>query len=544
MAENFRDFRENGMKKIWLAIMMVCFCTVMFAAGVSAAVWDGTAASGFAGGTGSEADPYLISTPQQFWRFRMLVSNQYSAYGSAHYELTQNIDMNSLEFLPVAKFSGTFEGNNHSIKNLNIADIALDCHGLIALGDGCTIRNLNVSGIVSTSEGYCGALIGKLTNNALVSNCKNNCTVSGKGSNADGIGGIVGRIESATVKNCSNTGKISGDCEIGGIVGSATVMSVISCTNTGSITGIDSVGGIIGKFTHISSQRGGGSSYAPGVVSYSCNAGSVYGEKYTGGIAGYLEGGIIQQSCNITSVTSSNGYAGGIIGRGYSDHHFNRSSSSLSGTSVRYTYSATTLMNCFNSGEIHGYSAGGIAGFYGVYSSNNSLSLTLNSTNLYNAGTVIGAESSGGIIGGNVSNYNIVSPANAFYLDSTVSDPSITVGTARTHGSMLTIAGYTNFDFDTIWTWDGMFVYPYPILYGVELPSPLYTISGKITSVGTGDITISLLKDGTTVEGVTVTVNSTEGTYTIVDVPAGTYTMRVSKPRHITREYTVTVGNP
>ena len=77
-----------------------------------------------------------------------------------------------------------------------------------------------------------------------------------------------------------------------------------------------------------------------------------------------------------------------------------------------------------------------------------------------------------------------------------------------------------------------------------EQQIPLYTISGKITSVGTEDINIALLKDGVDFEDIDITVDSTEGTYTIANLPAGTYTMRISKPKHVTREYEVTVGNP
>ena len=32
--------------------------------------------------------------------------------------------------------------------------------------------------------------------------------------------------------------------------------------------------------------------------------------------------------------------------------------------------------------------------------------------------------------------------------------------------------------------------------------------------------------------------------YRIDNVPTGTYTLRVSKAKHVTREYTVTVGTP
>ena len=74
----------------------------------------------------------------------------------------------------------------------------------------------------------------------------------------------------------------------------------------------------------------------------------------------------------------------------------------------------------------------------------------------------------------------------------------------------------------------------------VTVHASTYTISGKITSVGEEAITVELLAGDAAVEGITITV--TEDSCTITNVPAGTYTLRISKPRHVPREYTVTVG--
>ena len=50
-------------RKLWLIAAAAMICAVMFAVGVSAA--DYTAADGFAGGMGTEADPYQIATAEQ-----------------------------------------------------------------------------------------------------------------------------------------------------------------------------------------------------------------------------------------------------------------------------------------------------------------------------------------------------------------------------------------------------------------------------------------------------------------------------------------------
>ena len=62
------------------------------------------------------------------------------------------------------------------------------------------------------------------------------------------------------------------------------------------------------------------------------------------------------------------------------------------------------------------------------------------------------------------------------------------------------------------------------------------TLSGSVTAGIEGDATIELLENGEVITTVTAS-----GTYTIENLQAGTYTLKVSKVNHVTREYTVTV---
>ena len=76
-------------------------------------------------------------------------------------------------------------------------------------------------------------------------------------------------------------------------------------------------------------------------------------------------------------------------------------------------------------------------------------------------------------------------------------------------------------------------------------------VRGQVTSfMNDGDVTVSLFADGSAQPQYTVAVPAGEksgGKYTAVyDIPevaAGTYTMKVMKQNHVTREYTVTVGS-
>ena len=66
-----------------------------------------------------------------------------------------------------------------------------------------------------------------------------------------------------------------------------------------------------------------------------------------------------------------------------------------------------------------------------------------------------------------------------------------------------------------------------------------YTVSGKVISAGTGDMTVELWQDSTLVAAVTVSGNS--GTYTFNNVAPGTYQLSFSKADHVTFQQSVTV---
>jgi len=70
----------------------------------------------------------------------------------------------------------------------------------------------------------------------------------------------------------------------------------------------------------------------------------------------------------------------------------------------------------------------------------------------------------------------------------------------------------------------------------------LYIICGTVTSENGGTVSIELLQNGENVPDVLITVDV--DSYMITGVPAGEYTLRVSKEKHVTREYTVIITEP
>ena len=99
-------------------------------------------------------------------------------------------------------------------------------------------------------------------------------------------------------------------------------------------------------------------------------------------------------------------------------------------------------------------------------------------------------------------------------------------------GDIITVTG-------TIKNYYGKIEFDKPTLDSVGAPVVGMTVSGAVVTGADGDTTIELLNGEEVVA--TVTASGKEGTYSIENVAAGTYTLKVSKLNHVTREYTVTV---
>ena len=77
-----------------------------------------------------------------------------------------------------------------------------------------------------------------------------------------------------------------------------------------------------------------------------------------------------------------------------------------------------------------------------------------------------------------------------------------------------------------------------------DAPVTYYTVSGTATSFGsdTDNVILQLIAEGYSEADYEVFVQGNSANYSIAGVAPGTYTMKVMKNNHVTREYTVTVG--
>lgn len=202
-----------------------------------------------AGASGTE---FKISNAETLKAFAAAVKDDngngtYSMSGKTFY-LANDIDLQGTAFTPIANvkyvadgFAGTFDGNNHTIKGLNVKSGSSG--GLFGTVKGATIKNLKVEGTVNVNSAFVGGIIGKTQDKVTVQNCSFSGSVTGTeiDNSRNGVGGIVGRVNAGTLKveNCANYANVTGagSC-VGGILGYSTNQFTISNSyNSGSISG-------------------------------------------------------------------------------------------------------------------------------------------------------------------------------------------------------------------------------------------------------------------------------------------------------------------
>lgn len=287
-------------------------------------------------GLGTSAYPYQIENGTQLLLFQSIVNgtNGQTPNPAACAELTKDIDMHSITgFSPIgtknAYYTGTFNGNNHSISGLSVS--GSDAAGLFGYVKGAVIQNINLcNSQITTTGDYAGGIVGFATDNAKIENCSTNNIEINAGRH---IGGIIGRGEGSTeISNCTNTSTLAGIYNVGGIAGSLNGGSITNCGNSGDLPApwaTGSVGGIVGytRAGKISTcyntgkVTGGSNADVGGIVGFSeasssisdCyNVGDVQGDRYIGGIAGFAKGTFLY--CYNTGAVTGSQYSGGVIG--------------------------------------------------------------------------------------------------------------------------------------------------------------------------------------------------------------------------------------
>ena len=259
-----------------------------------------------------------------------------------------DIDLQGAPWTPIGyweTFEGTFDGGDHTIRNLNVTATEADCYlGLFGCTNNATIKNVKIHNAVvkatvgddTWAGGHLGVLVGYPDGTTLIENVTltgdikvegpmdkkaaqrigavvggfeaksltlNNVTVdAAKGSYVKGnlyVGGVVGQpiCPVAMTNVVSNIDVYSQDGMVGGIAGYVMPNSTLTdCSSTGNVYRISAagtenqlkrIGGILGSWE---------SSYGKVVLDDCAFAGTLYiaGAEYTD----YLYGGLVGRAAN------------------------------------------------------------------------------------------------------------------------------------------------------------------------------------------------------------------------------------------------------
>ena len=338
------------------------------------------AAENFAGGSGTEDDPFQISEAGHLVLLHEMLkkeeqeTNFDDTYVKGYYILTADISLNDTsDFenwstkapqygwepigarLSANSFAGVLDGNGHKITGMFMdADSGNQqaYYGLFAKMGG-TVKNLTVDQSYICVSGGC-VTVG---------------TIAGSTSYSD----------EAVIENCQVSSEIRlyNDCEAGGIVGSASSSKVSGCGYSGAITQLDSAVSYIGGICASNGSIQGN----PNGITDCTFTGTISGKGTGGGIVG--AGDNVKNCVNQGSVCAD--IAGGIIG-----------TLVTAGTDLEIEVPQLLVENCINEGDVSGTSlAGGIIGQVMVDESDIATSVV----NCENKGTVNCDEAVAGIIG-------------------------------------------------------------------------------------------------------------------------------------------------
>ena len=240
-------------------------------------------------------------------------------------DLNADLDLTGVDFAGIPTFSGTFDGNGHTISGLSLVDDGSVTGFFRYIQADGVVHDLTVRGrsMPTGSRTTVGGIVGSNAGTLI------NCRFEGVSSGASIVGGIAGtNLSSGTINNCTTTGSVYGAHFIGGIVGENHGV-VINCGNDANVNttvdqnevdlseltlndligtenaaDITDIGGIAGTssgvvraclnrgtvgYQHIGYNIGGIVGSQTGYVEGCVNYGAVYARKEGGGIVGQME---------------------------------------------------------------------------------------------------------------------------------------------------------------------------------------------------------------------------------------------------------------
>lgn len=335
----------------YVGAMLICFIAVLFMQmpvladdRVPATAWRDNAAAAFAGGSGTAADPYLITDGAQLAKVAKDVEDNVTVYKDVYFRLENDIDLSAHRWNPIGvwkwyengasenkTFAGFLDGNGKTITGLIVDErTEKNSAGLFGnIGDNAGAatnvgaKDLNIvdARIYATDEGMerssSAILAGYVMANFGHTIRFDNISVSGTITNTKVgktmiSGGLIGEVCRATVDNCQADVTIKGGDNTGGFVGIDASSTYTNCKVTGKVTGLWAIGGFVGYAQEADPRTM--STFKNCVAEVDI----VASDWRAGGFSGYMEKGKASSCAALGDVTSSvtgwNPKVGGFVG--------------------------------------------------------------------------------------------------------------------------------------------------------------------------------------------------------------------------------------
>ena len=229
---------------------------------------------------------YEISEPWQLCWMAVNVNEKNSTYGNANIKLTADIDYSNytdqpaMIGKPTKTFKGTFDGQCHTV-TVAFVNNSVEETGLFRRINGGTVKNLKVTGTITTNQKLAGGICSGIWQKGTITNCESAVTINDSGTGDATHGGILACVHDANdtdninVLNCLFSGTLNASGRNGnaGIVGwtdNHSTVKVKNCLVTGTLTIADvNTNGVI-----VRSSCDGENNY------YTCSAGSNLKKDY------------------------------------------------------------------------------------------------------------------------------------------------------------------------------------------------------------------------------------------------------------------------
>ena len=601
--------KKQNLKRIMCIIMalLICIsslpCMTMPVKAAEKSYWNGEIASSFAGGNGSESNPYQISNGAELALLAKLVNenkkdSDSKYYNSKYYVLTDDIYLNDCTgweswtsgntklnmWTPIGNgdygFKGKFNGQGKCIYGMYI-DSSADYEGIFGYAYDAKIENMCVKMFYVKGRYYIGGLLGNgynyrggMTISKCVSygNCSGQnfvggiagcdvdkieyCSFYGSIEGDGWIGGIIGS-NTDEINNCINYGNVQGNKFVGGIIGTTSSANIFNCRNNGNVAGDDKkIGGIVGYVSDFRTFN----------LDSVINKGEISGGSQCGGMVGYInayyEGTAYVNNVKNYGPVKGNTGVGGLIGcldTGLYDSTIDITNSfniadvvgnEKVGGILGTVYSIDLLIyirNCYNTGNIVSNSAAG--GIYASYSTGYGY---YNKHNVYiyqsyNIGKLTGSyQNPIGAIKSKNGRYT-----DCYYLDSCVTNPANSEGTSLTLSQMKSKSSFVGFDFDTVWDIDENVNNGFPFLRE-NFPADVLNIA-QTMNLKTDEFLIYVFDSSTQtpIENVNIEIDgkefstNNEGKVVFSDIQDGVYHVTATHPsyRNYDADYYFDIAN-